>query len=140
MTSLLHRRGSRLVLLLCLLGSTTALPFTAALARPSAPDSPSWSDRSDRDRDRDRNQERDRDQAWLEAQRARADLAYQQTQRRLDQLERCLDRSRRSQERDQCLRRDLEARERQWQRDQRDWQVLIRRQGRIAQLFWPLGN
>lgn len=129
MTSLRHRHSHRLVLLLCLLGSTS-LPMTAALARPWGPDGAYTSpDRSDDDRHR----------AWLEAQRAGADQAYQQTQRRLDQLERCLDRSRQSQERDQCLRRDLEARERQWQRDQRDWQRLIRRQGRVAQMAWPLG-
>lgn len=128
MTSLLPRRGRRLVLLLCLLGSTS-LPVTAALARPSLPDY-YRSDRGSAERTRD----------WLDFQRARAEQAFQQTQRRLDQLERCLDRSRRSQERDQCVRRDLEARERQWQQDQRDWQQLIRRQGRLALLTWPLGD
>lgn len=122
MTSLLPRRGRRLVLLLCLLGSTS-LP---ALAAP-------YGYRSDRT-----GGERTRD--WLDFQRSMAEQAYQQAQRRLDQLERCLDRSRRSQERDQCVRRDLEARERQWQQDQRDWQQLIRRQGRLALLSWPLGN
>ena len=135
MTSLLQRRGGRLALLLCLLGSTS-LPVTAALARPFAPDSFTSFDGLERlaragvDRHRD----------WLDAQRARAEQAYLQTERRLDQLERCLDRSRQAQERDQCLRRDLEARERQWQREQRDWQLLIRRQGRIAQLSWPPGS
>jgi hypothetical protein len=128
MTSLLQRRGGRLALLLCLL-SGTSLPVTAALARPSLPDSAYSTERSGSERHRD----------WLRAQRSRAEQAYEQTQRRLDQLERCLDRSRQGQERDQCLRRDLEARERQWQRDQRDWQLLIRRQGRIAQQSWPLG-
>lgn len=123
---LLHRRGRRLLLLLCLLGGTS-LPITAALARPTLPDSLLLAERSGDDRHRD----------WLKAQRSRAEQAYQQTQRRLDQLERCLDRSRQSRERDQCLLRDLEARERQWQRDQRDWQLLIRRQGRVAQLTRP---
>ena len=127
MTSLLHRRAGRLALLLCLLGGTS-LPVTAALARPSAPEPFSIADRNSGDRHRD----------WLKVQRSRAQQAYQQTQRRLDQLERCLDRSRQNQERDQCLRRDLEAQERQWQREQRDWQLLIRRQGRTAQLSWPL--
>lgn len=126
MTSLLHRRGSRLALLLCLLGGTS-LPVTAALARPWAHEPYSIADRSSDDRHRD----------WLKVQRSQAQQAYLQTQRRLDQLERCLDRSRRSPERDQCLRRDLEARERQMQRDQRDWQLLMRRQGRTAQLSWP---
>ena len=124
MTSLLHRRGSRLALLLCLLGGAT-LPVTVTLAGPARADSYGLgSDRYGSDRYHD----------WLDSQRERAEQAYRQTQIRLDQLERCLDRSRQSQERDQCLRRDLEARERQWQRDQRDWQLLIRRQGRIAQL------
>lgn len=127
MTSLLQRRAGRLALLLCLV-SSTSLPVTAALARPSLPDSLTSTDRGG-DRHRD----------WLRAQRYRSEQAYELTQRRLDQLERCLDRSRRSQERDQCLRRDLEAREHQWQRDQRDWQLLMRRQGRLAQQSWPLG-
>ncbi len=130
MTSLLQRRGRRLALLLCLLGSTS-LPITAALTQPALADPYGYSsDRIGGDRTRD----------WLDFQRSRAEQAYQQTQRRLDQLERCLDRSRRSQERDQCVRRDLEARERQWLQDQRDWQQLIRRQGRLALLSWPLGN
>jgi hypothetical protein len=135
MTSLLQRRSGRLALLLCLLGSTS-LPVTAALARPFAPngftsfDSLERLQRAGSDRHRD----------WLDAQRARAEQGFRLTERRLDQLERCLERSRQSQERDQCVRRDLEARERQWQREQRDWQVLIRRQGRIAQLSWPPGS
>jgi hypothetical protein len=136
MTSLL-RRSSRTALLLCLLGGS-CLSLPAAQARPFELDSsassygtyaPYSTARSGGDRHRD----------WLEAQRARSEQAYQQTQRRLDQLERCLGRSRQSADRDQCLRRDLEARERQWQREQRDWQQLIRRQGRIAQLAWPPG-
>jgi hypothetical protein len=128
MTSLLQRRGHRLALVLCLLGGT-CLPVTAAQLRPPAPGSLHLAARNSGDRHRD----------WLRAQRSRAELAYQETQRRLDQLERCLDRSRQRQERDQCLRRDLEARERQLLRDQRDWQLLIRRQGRTAQLPWPAG-
>jgi hypothetical protein len=131
MTSPLHRRGSRLALLLCLLGGTS-LPVTAALARPAFPDTvDDGAARLDNDRSAS-----DRYRDWIGAQRSRAEQAYQQTQRRLDQLERCLDRSRQNSERDQCLRRDLEARERQWQRDRRDWQLLIRRQGRIALLPW----
>ena len=128
MTSLLPRRGRRLTLLLCLLGGTL-LPVTAAMALPALPDTYRL-DGGSGDRTRD----------WLDFQRYRAEQAYQQTHRRLDQLERCLDRSRRSQERDLCVRRDLEARERQWQQDQRDWQQLIRRQGRLALLSWPLVN
>lgn len=138
MSSLLHR-SRRAALLLCLLGGG-CLSLPAAEARPYGFDStdgpgygvygPYSSARLSGDRHRD----------WLEGQRQRSQQAYWQTQRRLDQLERCLERSRQSSERDQCLRRDLEARERQWQREQRDWQQLIRRQGRVAQLAWPSGN
>jgi hypothetical protein len=128
MTSHLQRPGRRLALLLCLLGGTL-MPVTAAVAWPSFPDT-YRTDGGSGDRTRD----------WLDFQRFSAEQAYQQSQHRLDQLERCLDRNRRSQERDLCVRRDLEARERQWQQDQRDWQQLIRRQGRLALLSWPLGN
>jgi len=128
--SVLHRHGSRL-LLLCLLGGTS-LPFAAAQAIPWVPESLGSIARADNDRSGDRHRD------WLDLQRAWTERTHQLTQRRLDQLDRCLERSRRNQERDQCLRRDLEARERQWQRDQRDWQQLIRRQGGIAQLSWPL--
>ncbi len=136
MTSLL-RRSSRTALLLCLLGGS-CLSLPAAQALPFGFDSsdsvygaysPYSTARSGGDRHRD----------WLETQRARSEQAYQQTQRRLDQLQRCLGRSRQSADRDQCLRRDLEARERQWQAEQRDWQLLIRRQGRVARGSWPLG-
>lgn len=71
---------------------------------------------------------------WVQAQRTWADQSYRQTQRRLDQLEQCLGRVRQRWDIDQCLRRDEQARERQWQRDQQEWQDLIRRQSPTAQL------
>ena len=76
---------------------------------------------------------------WVQAQRAWADQSYWQTQRRLDQLEKCLGRARQRWDNDQCLRRDEQARERQWQRDQQEWQALIRRQDSSAQLTWRPG-
>lgn len=140
MPSRLQHRGRHLLLLVCLLGSTS-LPLSPALAGPWSSDPLFRADRTDTNRNGDRNRDRGDNSYsdWLDAQRSRTEQAYQQALRRLDQLERCLDRSRRHQDRDQCLRRDLEARERQWQRDQRDWQLLMRRQGRVAQLAWPLG-
>jgi hypothetical protein len=76
---------------------------------------------------------------WVEAQRAWADQSYRQTQRRLDQLEQCLGRARQRWDNDQCLRRDAQARERQWQRDQQEWQALMRREDATAQLHWRPG-
>jgi len=76
---------------------------------------------------------------WVQAQRAWADQSYRQTQRRLNQLEQCLGRARQRSDNDQCLRRDEQARERQWQRDQQEWQALMRRQGATAQLPWRPG-
>lgn len=76
---------------------------------------------------------------WVQAQRVWADQSYWATQRRLDQLEQCLGRARQRRDNDQCLRRDAQARERQWQRDQQEWQTLMRRQGSTAQLPWQLG-
>jgi len=76
---------------------------------------------------------------WVQAQRAWFDQSYWQTQRRLDQLEQCLGRARQRWDNDQCLRRDEQARERQWQRDQQEWQALLRRQGSTAQLSWRPG-
>ena len=125
-----HRQGSRLVLLLCLLagsGLAVAAPLAAsAQAGQALPESAFSRDRSNRDRQL----------TWLELQRDLAEQAHRLTLRRLDQLERCLERSRRTAERDDCLRRDLDARERQWQREQRDWQRLLRQQGRIVRLAW----
>jgi hypothetical protein len=76
---------------------------------------------------------------WVQAQRAWVDRSYRQTQWRLDQLEQCLGRARQRLDSDQCLRRDEQARERQWQRDQQEWQGLMRRQGSTAQLPWRPG-
>lgn len=76
---------------------------------------------------------------WVQAQRAWADQSYWQTQRRLDQLEQCLGRAGQRWDNDQCLRRDEQARERQWQRDQQEWQALMRRQDSTAQLPWRPG-
>jgi hypothetical protein len=75
----------------------------------------------------------------VQAQRAWADQSYRQTQRRLDQLEQCLGRARQRWDNDQCLRRDDQARERQWQRDQQEWQALLRSQASTAQLPWRPG-
>jgi hypothetical protein len=76
---------------------------------------------------------------WVQAQRDWADQSYRQAQWRLDQLERCLSSARQRWDNDQCLRRDEQVRERQWQRDQQEWQVLMRRQASIAQLPWRSG-
>ena len=73
---------------------------------------------------------------WVQAQRAWADQSYRQTQRRLEQLEQCLGRASHRWDADRCLRRDEQARQRQWQRDQQDWQSLQQRQGAIAQQPW----
>lgn len=73
---------------------------------------------------------------WLEAQRSWAEQSYRQTQRRLDQLERCLERAHRPWAQERCLRLDEQAREWQWQRDRQEWQSLQRQRGGSLQLTW----
>jgi hypothetical protein len=78
---------------------------------------------------------------WVQAQRAWTDQSYRQTRARLDQLERCLTRARQPWATEQCLRRDEQVRAWQWQRDQQEWQVLMRRFSTpsAVQLPWQPG-
>lgn len=118
----------RLALVLALLGGG-AVSAGSALANPLWPggiESPWWANPG-------------LNRGWVQAQRHWVDQSYRQTQRRLDQLEQCLGRARQRWDNDQCLRRDEKARERQWQRDQQEWQALMRRQGSTAQLPWRPG-
>jgi len=122
----------RLILVLGLLGSGAYAGVVGtgfALADPSFPGRSvgAWNATPSQHRD------------WVQAQRAWADEAYHQTMWRLDQLERCLVSARQRRDQDQCLRRDAQARERQWQRDQQEWQVRVRRQAIAAQLSWQPG-
>ncbi|MEX1315814.1 MAG: hypothetical protein AB1Z22_01655 [Synechococcaceae cyanobacterium] len=64
---------------------------------------------------------------WVQAQRAWADQSHRQTHHRLNQLEQCLRRARQPLANEQCLQRDAQALELQWQRDQQEWQALMRR-------------
>lgn len=107
--------------LLGLLGAG-ALSGSAALANPWGPYGP-------------RHQQH---QGWVQAQRHWADQSHRQHMLRLSQLEQCLERARHRRDQDQCLRRDEQARELQWQRDQQEWQALLRWQSGPSQprLTW----
>ena len=97
----------RMALVLGLLGSGT-IGATAALAAPWRPYPAPSPD-------------------WVQAQRSWVDQSYRQTQRRLDQLQQCLRSARQRWDHEQCLRRDEQARQWQWQIEQQQWQVLLRR-------------
>lgn len=105
----------RLALVLGLLGGGAAISAGTALANPLWPGGVASSWRPNPSPHF----------GWVQAQRAWADQSYRQTQWRLDQLEQCLGRARQRWDNDQCLRRDLQARERQWQRDQQEWQAKL---------------
>jgi hypothetical protein len=122
---------SRIALVLSLLGGS-ALGAEAALANPLVAGNAvgSWRPGSSQHLD------------WVRAQRAWTDQSYRQTRWRLDQLERCLTRARQPWATDECLRRDQQAQAWQWQRDQQQWQVLMRRfgaPGSSAQRPWQSG-
>jgi hypothetical protein len=110
---------NRLALLLGLVGSA-AISGGAALAAP-------WIPPLEQHRD------------WLQAQRSWAEQSYQQTQRRLDRLETCLRWARRPRDEERCMSRDQEARERQWQRDQQEWQALAQGRGTSPWVPWRPG-